>query len=191
MVSLLWMVNDMRKVSELDESWEFQYKIIEKQDDGYIISITNPYVSGYNDDDTPIYTDVDENTIGASATWEDVKNLFLFDLKIGNNYYSWDKKDDYYHIGMKGTKIGLVKYSDVHANGEVLGKSKKTIVPGMLGNPPLEIVGGNISVSGSSYADATFYDVSTGEYTTLDSVKKVKGSVEYTIAFPERPIEEE
>ena len=182
----------MRKVITLDESWEFPYSIIEAQDDGYIIDITNPYLTGYDEETgEPLHTEVDESVIGDPATWEDVRNLFLFDLKIGNNLYSWRRKDGFYHIDMKGTKIGLVSYHSVRANGKVQGFTKKTVIPSMLGNPALEIVDGNLSVSGSPYADTEFYDVSTGQMTTLDSIKKVKDDIEYLISFPEPVSEDE
>ena len=119
-----------------------------------------------------------------------MKSLFHFDLKIGKNIYSWKRKTGFKHIGIKDNKIGLVKYSSVRANGKELSKTKKTVVPSMLGNPALEIIDGYIAVNGQSYADTPFFDVSTNTMSTLGNIKRIRDGVEYDIKVKEHVIEE-
>lgn len=175
----------MRKVIEIEE-WEFPYSIIETQSECIIVDIPETYLTGYDETGEPIHTEVDESTIGESATWADVNNLFLFDLKIGSKFYSWKRKEGFIHIGLKDNKIGIVKYKPFYANGKELGKVKKTIIPEMLGNPALELVDGRLSINGQSYGDVEFFDMSMRCISKLSNILKIKDGVEYPINFMER-----
>lgn len=174
----------MRKVSDV-EDLEIPYTIIEQQEDGIIVDIPLSYV-----EDEEII-DIVPTLYGEEASWDDVESLFFFDLKIGSNQYSWNRKEGCRHIGIKDGKIGLVNYKPVYANGKELGKTKKTIVPSMLGNPALEIVDGYIAINGQSYADTQFFDVSTNSISTIGDIKRIKDGIEYDLKVKERIIKEE
>lgn len=161
----------MRKVSEEElEGLPSGVTYIETQEDGIIVEV-----------------DGDATEYGIPASWDDVLSLNYFDLQIGTNLYSWRRTPGHYHIGMKGNEIGLVRYSAVHANGREIGKTKKTIVPDMLGNPALQIIDGYLAVNGQSYADTPFYDVSSGEVAQLSDIKRIRDDVEYSIPVKPYP----
>ena len=182
----------MRKVSDV-EGLEIPFTIIEHQEDGVIIDIpTSERIEVLNDNGEIEYEEIAivPTLYGEDASWADVKSLFYFDIKIGKYNYSWKRKNGCKHIGIKDNKIGLVKYSSVHANGKELGKTKKTVVPSMLGNPALHIIDGYIAVNGQSYADTQFFDVSTNTMSTLGGIKRIRDGVEYDIKVKEHVIEE-
>lgn len=175
----------MRKVTEIDEEWDFPYSIIESREDIIIIEQAEFYPAEIDENKVPIIP------VGEAATWEDVHNLRYFDLRIGNYIYSWDKKEGHIHIGLSGDKIGLVKYRAAIVNFKQRGNTKKTVVPKLFGEPAVEIIDGYVGINGVSDGNLEYYDVSTKSYRKLNTIKRVApDGGEYNLIF-NPPIMEE
>ena len=192
----------MRKVVEIGD-WKFPFKIIEWQDGGVIIDIPDTHwihldsqgmeLAGFGGFQDMIQVPTNAATIGQPANWDDINNIMLFDVVIDKIKYSWNKKRDFKHIGLTpdGT-IGVVKYKPYTGLLKFFGFTKKIVVSKKSPYPMLKVVGGYLSINGSSYSNAEFVIGPTGKKSTIGKIERISpDGKQSAIKCKPSPIEEE
>jgi hypothetical protein len=138
--------------------------------------------TGLDEDGNPIYEqmvgpvtiEVDVESIGEPSSWYDVRNPMYFDLKIGDQVYSWAPKVGCLHIGLDDGYLGLVSYIPVKVNDTVRGNYKRIIKPKFT---PLRLVNGMLTVNGAASPNVEFVDALTGNMVKLSDILLIKGDV--------------
>lgn len=194
----------LRKILATDKL-SIPYSIIDFYDEILIIDIPTSYVTyepavdkddnpiveevGVDESGNPIYEqvitpvehEVDIESIGEDATWYDVRNPMYFDIKIGNQVYSWVPKTGCLHIGLDDGYLGLVSYIPVKVNDTDRGNYKRIIKPKFT---PLRLVNGMLTVNGATSPNVQFVNAITGNMTLLGDVRLERDGISKPPYFP-------
>jgi len=183
----------LRKVSEIDDTYDFPFSVIEQQDDGIIIEVqTTKTITSTVIEEQPDGTEIeveisdvveiDIDNIGTPATWMDVNNPLYFDFKIGDNVYSWMQKDGCRKVGITTAgEIGVVSYKPVRINNSP-SNIRRIIVPKFT---PLKLEGGRFTIGGVCRPEQAFIDASTGGTRTMNDILLVRDEVEKHLTYDE------
>lgn len=196
----------LRKVSEIDDTYDFPFSVIEQQDDGIIIEFDEYYpvqIQATDDDGTLLYEtkDVIDDTgnivgeeqipimttkmikvdvPGEPATWMDVTNPLYFDFKIGNNIYSWTSKPSTTKVGLTNDgSIGIVKYKKIRVNN-TNSNIRKIISPKFT---PLKLVNGKFTINGICRPKQSFVDAKTGQRRIMQDIFLIRDDIKKHLTY--------
>ncbi len=149
----------LRKVTTLDETWDFPWSLLEEQSDGYIITVSEVY-----DELTDVYS-IPE--VGIPVTWLDINNVMYFDFRIGDNIYSWTSKPGCIKVGIDSdNSIGIVQYRPFKLNNQV-SNIKRVVSPKFT---PIKCTNGRFTINGVCTPSTEFIDATTFEYKTMNDI---------------------
>ncbi len=189
----------LRKVSEIKDTWEFPFSVIEQQEDGIIIEFEEYYsiqIQATDDEGNLLFETVDEEQIpimtteqvkvdlrsvpGSNVTWNEVNNVLYFDFVIGDNVYSWSNKTGTTKVGVDiDNSIGVVSYKKMKMNDSI-AKIRRVISPKFT---PLKLINGNITIDGVCFANKTFIDAKTNKVRTMSEIKLIRDGIEKELNY--------
>ena len=181
----------LRKVSEIDDTYDFPFSVIEQQDDGIIIEVqTTKTITSTVIEEQPDGTEIeveisdvveiDIDNIGTPATWMDVNNPLYFDFKIGDNVYSWMQKDGCRKVGLTEIgEVGLVTYKVIRINNDI-SNTRHIIAPRFT---PLRLENGRFTINGICRPEQKFIDATTGQMRTMHDIMLLRGNIEKHLTY--------
>lgn len=191
------MTTVLRKVSEILDTFDFPFSVIEAQDDGTIIEVPTTKVvkstvieEQLNEEGEVVEVEVEVSSIveidtaqiGVPATWGDVNNPLYFDFKIGDTVYSWAPKPGTRKVGITQTgEIGIVTYKQIRING-CRSNIRKVISPKFT---PLKLEGCKFTINGVCRPEQQFIDATDGSIKTMDDILLIRRDVEKHLTFDE------
>ncbi len=185
----------LRKVSEILDTFDFPFSVIEAHNDGTIIEIPTTKVvkstvieEQLNEEDEWVEVEVevssiveiDTSQIGNPASWEDVNNPIYFDFKIGSNVYSWAPKTDTRRVGIAQTgEVGLISYKSIQINN-VVSNTRHIIAPKFT---PLKLINGRFTINGVCRPEQRFIDANTGETRLMHDIMLLRGDIKKHLTY--------
>lgn len=189
------MTTVLRKVSEILDTFDFPFSVIETQNDGVIIEIPPTKVvkstvieEQLNEEgeivevevEVSSIVEIDTSQIGDPASWEDVNNPLYFDFKIGDNVYSWMPKDGFRKVGITETgDVGLVTYKVIRINNDI-SSTRHIITPRFT---PLRLENGRFTINGICRPEQKFIDATTGQMRTMHDIMLLRGNIEKHLTY--------